>query len=75
MRSLEELYGKGTGIVIPITYGKREGNWESSGKFFLRRASESEQVFARILDEFFRCFDLPGISVLSEQTVQIFKTS
>jgi len=40
----------------------------------LRIASESEEVFARILDEFFRCFNLPEISVLSGQTIQKFMT-
>jgi len=42
--------------------------------FFLRIASESEKVFARILDEFLRCFYLPKISVFSGQTIQNFKT-
>ena len=42
--------------------------------FFLRIASESEKVFARILDEFFRFFYLPKISVFSGQTIQNFKT-
>ena len=41
---------------------------------FLRIASESKKVFARILDEFFRCFDLPKISVFSGQTIQNFMT-
>ena len=40
----------------------------------LRIASESEEVFARILDEFFRCFNLPEISVLSGQTIPKFMT-
>jgi len=31
-------------------------------------------VFARILDEFFRCFDLPEISVFSGQIIRNFKT-
>ena len=40
----------------------------------LRIASESEKVFARIFDDFFRCFDLPKRSVFSGQTIQNFKT-
>jgi len=80
-------YGKGTGIVIHITQTQlweREGNRECSytkkfaglsGQFcFLRIASESEKVFARMLDEFFRRFDLPKTSVFSGQTIQDFKT-
>ena len=78
-------YGKGTEIVIPITQTKlweRERNQEfsfkklpaSAGNYFLRIASESEKVFARILDEFFRCFDLPEISVFSGQIIRNFKT-
>jgi len=35
----------------------------SYGIFFLKIASESEKVFARILDEFFRCLGLPKINV------------
>jgi len=31
-------------------------------------------VFARILGEFFRRFDLPKLSVFSGQTIQNFKT-
>jgi len=31
-------------------------------------------VFARILDDFVRCFDLPKTSVFSGQIIQIFKT-
>jgi len=63
--------------------GNRKGTWHlpmtkklpaSAGKFFLRIASESEKVFARILDEFFRFFDLPKTSVFSGQTIQNFKT-
>jgi len=79
-------YGKGTGIVIPIIQAElweREGNQESSyeknvpasaGNFFLRIASKLEKVFkfARILDEFFRCCDLPEIIVFSGQTIQNF---
>jgi len=42
--------------------------------FFLRFTSESEKVFAGILDEFFRCFDLPKISVFSGPTIQNLKT-
>jgi len=42
--------------------------------FFLRIASESEKVFARILDEFLRWFDLPKISIFSGQTIQNFMT-
>jgi len=42
--------------------------------FFFRIASESEKVFERIFDDFFRCFDLPKISVFSGQTNQNFKT-
>ena len=80
-------YGKGTGIIIPITQTQlweREGNQESSYEtkfagvsrhFFLRIASESEKVFARILDEFLRCSDLPKISIFSGQTIQNFMTS
>jgi len=80
-------YGKGTGIVIPIIQAQlweQEGNRESSYEkkfasvsrqiFFLRITSELEKVFVRILDEFFRCFDLPKISVFSGQTIQNFKT-
>jgi len=48
--------------------------WENFVIFFLRIASESEKVFVRILDEYFRCFDLPKISVFSGQTIQNFKT-
>ena len=68
-------YGKGTGIVIPITHTQlweREGNRNSSKKK-LRIASESEKMFARILDEFFRWFDLPKIRVFRGQTDQNFK--
>ena len=42
--------------------------------FILRITNESEKVFTRILDEIFRCFDLPRISVFSGQTIQNFKT-
>ena len=67
-------YGKGTGIVIPIIQTQLwewEGNQESSyetkmdwrRQFFLRIASESEKVFAKIFDEFFRCPGLPKTSV------------
>jgi len=45
-----------------------------AGKENLRIASESEKVFARILTEFFRCFDLPKSSVFSGQTIPNFKT-
>jgi len=47
---------------------EREGNRESSceknlpasaGRFFLSIASESEKMFARILDESLSCLDLP----------------
>jgi len=46
----------------------------SAGNFFLRIASKSEKVFARISDEFFRCFDLPKIIIFSGQTIQNFMT-
>jgi len=49
--------------------------WKSlAGKFFLRIASESEKVFAKILDEFSRCFDLTKISVFSGRIIQNFET-
>jgi len=53
---------------------KREGNRESSYEFFLGIASESEKVFARILEEFFRCLNLPKRSVFSRQTNSNFLT-
>ena len=65
------------GMVIPITQTQlweREGNRESSHEKKLRIADESEKVFARILDKFLRCFDLPKISVFSGQTIQNFMT-
>ena len=61
--------GKGTGN---IPFQKKLS--ASASNFFLRIASESEKVFARILDEFFRCLDLPKINVFSRRTVQNFMT-
>ena len=61
--------GKGTGIVIPITQTQlweSEGNRESYSQlaiFFWGSLSESQKVFARIVDEFFGCSGLPKTSV------------
>ena len=46
--------GKGTGNLP-----KKKNLPASAGNFFLRIASESEKVFARILDESLSCLDLP----------------
>jgi len=51
--------------------GNRESSYEKNSGKFLRITNELEKVFARILDEFFRSFDLPKIHVFSEQTIQI----
>jgi len=48
--------------------------WRQLAIFFLTIASESEKVFARILDEHFRCLDLPKICVFSRRTIQNFMT-
>ena len=60
---------------------EREWKWESSyeknlptsaGNFFWSIVSESEKVFARILDEFFRCLDLPKIIFLVDEQFKIW---
>ena len=51
---------------------EREGSRESLS--MKKIAGESEKVFARILDESFKCSDLPKISVFSRRTIQNFKT-
>ena len=64
---LEEK-GKGVHGGYGQSYGNRKGSGNLPMKnicrrqpayFFLRIASESEKVFARILDESFSCLDLP----------------
>jgi len=70
---LEEK-GKGVHGVYGQSYGNRKGTGSLPMKnicrrqpayFFLRIASESEKVFARILDESFSCLDLPKKQVVS----------
>jgi hypothetical protein len=46
--------------------GNRESSYEKNSGKFLRITSELEKVFARILDEFFRSFDLPKINVYKQ---------
>jgi len=61
-----QSYGNGKGTRnLPI----KKNLPASGGKKKLRIASESEKVFARILDELFVCLDLPKISVFSTRTI------
>jgi len=56
-------------------YGQSYGNGKGAGILSMKKiAGESEKVFARILDESFKCLDLPKISVFSRRTIQNFKT-
>jgi len=83
VRSLKEKWernGKGIHEGYGQSYGNRKGTGNlpmkknlpaSAGNFFLRIASESEKVFARILDEFLGCSNLPKMSVFSRRTIQI----
>ena len=77
MRSLEEKWER-NGKEIHDGYGQSYGNRKGTGNlpmnFFLGIASESEKVFARILEEFFRCLNLPKRSVFSRRTNSNFMT-
>jgi len=63
----------GTGREPGIFLGKDICQCQPANKN-LRIASESDKVFARILNEFLRCLDLPRISVFSRWTIQNFIT-
>jgi len=79
VREMGKEHGNGTrkGFHEDRVLGEGEGNRESfyQQEFFWRIASESAKVFVRILDEFWRFFDLPKISVFSRRTIQNFMTS